>query len=65
MLSTNPPQRLFSPRLFVGRNVEGASLSSLCDSAGLSRLNLEVDEKGVADITFLHAAGKLLRTIPP
>ncbi len=65
MLPAVPRQELWARRLFVGRSIEGASLVSLCDATGRPRLNLEVDEQGVARIAFLDASGKTVRTITP
>jgi hypothetical protein len=63
MLPKIPREEFAARRLFVGRNVEGASLVSLCDASGRPRLNLEVDASGRASITFLDSSGKALRTI--
>lgn len=65
MLPEIPPQEFVARRLFVGRNIEGASLVSLHDSAGRPRLTLEVDKEGTPAITFLDASGQAVRTIAP
>jgi hypothetical protein len=65
MLSKIPSEEFGARRLFIGRNIEGASLVSLCDRSGKPRLDLEVDATGRASITFLDGRGKALRTIRP
>jgi len=65
MLPKIPPEELPARRLFVGRNIEGASLLSLHDASGRPRLNLEVDADGTASIAFLDASGRTVRTITP
>jgi hypothetical protein len=65
MLAKIPKEEFGARRLFVGRNIEGASLVSLCDRSGKPRLNLEVDGAGRPSITFLDDSGKALRTIKP
>jgi hypothetical protein len=65
VLPTIPQEEFGARRLFVGRNVEGASLVSLHDPSGRPRLILEVDEKGAPSITFLDASGEAVRRIQP
>lgn len=64
-LARVPGREIGASRLFVGRNVEGASLVTLSDRDGRPRLRLEVDSLGRASITFLDAAGREVRTITP
>jgi hypothetical protein len=56
---------LVARRLFVDRNIEGASLVSLCDRSGKPRLHVEVDAAGRPSITFLDDSGKPVRPIRP
>lgn len=65
VLPNIPKQEFGARRLFVGRNVEGASLVSLYDPSGRPRLTLEVDEKGTPSITFLDPSGEAVRTFEP
>ena len=65
VLPTIPPEELGARRLFVGRNVAGASLVSLHDPSGRPRLMLEVDQSGAPSITFLDPSGEPVKTIQP
>jgi hypothetical protein len=65
VLPTIPPAEFGARRLFVGRNVEGASLVSLHDPSGRPRLVLEVNEDGTPSITFLDPSGAGIKKIEP
>lgn len=65
VLPSIPPEEFGARRLFVGRNVEGASLVSLHDPSGRPRLVLEVDENGAPSITFLAPSGEPVKEIQP
>jgi len=65
VLPSIPKEEFGARRLFVGRNVQGASLVSLHDPSGRARLILEVDEKGSPSITFLDASGDAVRRFQP
>ena len=64
-LAKLPAREIVARRLFAGRDVEGASLVTLSDQDGKPRLQLKVDKLGQANITFLDASGKVVRTIKP
>lgn len=64
-LSKLPAREIVARRLFAGRDMEGASLVTLSDQDGKPRLQLKVDKLGQANITFLDASGKVVRTIKP
>jgi len=65
VLPTIPSEEFGVRRLFVGRNVEGASLVSLHDPSGRPRLMLEVNEDGAPSITFLDPSGAAIKRIEP
>lgn len=54
-----------NPRLFVGRNTDGAARVALRDSDGRKRLVMSVAANGAARIDFLDAAGKVTKSITP
>jgi hypothetical protein len=60
-----PRRELSSRRLFAGRSLAGASLVTLADPDGKTRLRLEVDSLGQASITFFDADGQEVRRITP
>jgi len=64
-LSRLPAREIVARRLFAGRDLDGASLVTLADLDGKPRLQLKVDKKGQASITFLDEAGRAVRTIKP
>jgi hypothetical protein len=53
-------------RMYAGRSRDdGASLISLHDGAGRTRLRLRVDTLGTAVIEFVNPDGSVARTISP
>ena len=64
-LSKLPAREIVARRLFAGRDIEGSSVVTLSDPDGKPRLQLKVDKQGQANITFLDASGKVVRTIKP
>jgi hypothetical protein len=52
-------------RVFVGRNAADASQLVLRDGAGRERLVLEVAKDGAAEVRFLDAGGRTVRTVRP
>jgi len=60
-----PRREISSQRLFAGRSLAGASLVTLADRDGKTRLRLEVDSLGHASITFIDAEGQEVRRITP
>jgi hypothetical protein len=64
-LSRVPGRELGAQRLFVGRDLEGASLVTLSDIDGKPRLRLQVDKLGRASIAFLDESGQIVKTIEP
>ena len=55
---------LFATRLYVGRTVQKASVVSLADPQGRTRLALKVDSLGVASIEFMDENGKVTGKFP-
>lgn len=51
-------------RLYMGRNRSGASMVTLSDALGRSRLRLSLDSVGAAAIEFLDENGQVTRRIP-
>lgn len=64
-LARIPRRDLSSRRLFVGRTYAGASLVTLADLDGRTRLRLEVDSLGQASISFLDEEGQVVRRLTP
>lgn len=52
------------PRAFFGRAQSGASVMTLADPAGNTRMRLRVDTMGSARIEFLNDSGRVVRAIP-
>lgn len=50
-------------RLWAGRTADGSSSVSLMDAAGNPRIQLKVSPTGVAEIDFLDANGKFVKTV--
>jgi hypothetical protein len=50
-------------RIWVGRSADGSALLSLMDAAGNKRIQMKVASKGSAEIDFLDANGKVIKTI--
>jgi hypothetical protein len=50
-------------RIWVGRSADGSALLSLMDAAGNKRIQMKVASKGTAEIDFLDANGKVIKTI--
>jgi hypothetical protein len=53
------------PRMFVGKDVEGAASLFLSDAQGRQRLVFRVESDGHASIRFLDASGRAVREIIP
>jgi hypothetical protein len=51
-------------RLFIGKNADRASVVSLADAQGRTRLTLTVDPTGNPRIEFLDEAGKVVARVP-
>jgi hypothetical protein len=50
-------------RIWVGRSADGSASLSLMDAAGNERIQMKVPSAGTAEIDFLDADGKVIRTI--
>ena len=60
-----PARELWAARLWVGEEVDRASLVKLNDRDGKTRLQLQVDSAGNASIAFLDATGRIVRQLTP
>ena len=58
-----PPEQLAARRLFVGRDVNKASVVELSDRKGIPRLQLMVDSLGTPIINFLNEEGTIVRSV--
>jgi hypothetical protein len=52
-------------RLYAGRARDAASVLTLSDAAGRTRLRLRVDSLGAASIEFLNDSGRVVRKVEP
>jgi hypothetical protein len=55
---------LFSPRVYVGRDVSRAAVVNLSDPAGRPRLRLRVDSLGTPSLEFLDDSGRVTLRLP-
>ncbi len=58
-----PPEQIVARRLFVGRDVNKASVVELSDRKGIPRLQLKVDSLGTPVINFLNEEGAIVRSV--
>jgi hypothetical protein len=58
-----PPEQLAARRLFVGRDVNKASVVELSDRKGIPRLQMMVDSLGTPVINFLNEEGTIVRSV--
>lgn len=63
LIAALPANQRAARRVFVGRDTAKAAILNLSDRSGGTRLQLKVDSLGRPSISFLDAAGRIVRTI--